>query len=73
MQKTRALQSDRQSFATTPEDITMKLLAFPFLTLLLTAVSALAQQKTVTIAVVNNPDMIELKKLSLLESPQSYL
>jgi hypothetical protein len=28
----------------------MKLLAFPFLTLLLTAASALAQQKTVTIA-----------------------
>ena len=42
----------------------MKLLAFPFLTLLLTAASALAQQKTVTIGVVNNPDMIELKKLS---------
>ena len=42
----------------------MKLLAFPFLTLLLTAASALAQQKTVTIEVVNNPDMIELKKLS---------
>src|SRR5437016_14164140 len=42
----------------------MKHLAFPIFTLLLTAVSALAQQKTVTIATVNNPDMIELKKLS---------
>jgi sorbitol/mannitol transport system substrate-binding protein len=30
----------------------------------LTAISAFAQQKTVTIAVVNNPDMIRLKKLS---------
>ena len=42
----------------------MKRLAFPFLSLLLTAISALAEQKTVTIATVNNPDMIELKKLS---------
>src|SRR6266403_5407295 len=42
----------------------MKHLAFPIFTLLLTAVSALPQQKTVTIATVNNPDMIELKKLS---------
>ena len=32
--------------------------------ILLSAVSALAQPKTVTIAVVNNPDMLELKKLS---------
>src|SRR5215470_9616158 len=31
---------------------------------LLTGASALAQQKTVTLAVVNNPDMIRLKKLS---------
>ncbi len=31
---------------------------------LLSAITALAQQKQVTIAVVNNPDMIELKKLS---------
>ena len=31
---------------------------------LLTGAGALAQQKTVTIAVVNNPDMIRLKKLS---------
>src|SRR5215469_9032639 len=31
---------------------------------LLIAASALAQQKTVTIAVVNNPDMIRLKKLA---------
>jgi hypothetical protein len=30
---------------------------------LLTATSALAQQKTVTIAVVNNPDMIRLKTM----------
>jgi sorbitol/mannitol transport system substrate-binding protein len=42
----------------------MKHFAISSLTLLLTAVSVLAQQKTVTIAVVNNPDMIELKKLS---------
>lgn len=35
-----------------------------FLTILLSAITALAQQKTVTIATVNNPDMIELKKLS---------
>src|ERR1700757_5430349 len=33
-------------------------------TILLSTVSVLAQPKTVTIAVVNNPDMIELKKLS---------
>ena len=32
--------------------------------ILLSAITALAQQKTVTIATVNNPDMIELKKLS---------
>jgi sorbitol/mannitol transport system substrate-binding protein len=32
--------------------------------MLLSAITALAQQKSVTIAVVNNPDMIELKKLS---------
>jgi sorbitol/mannitol transport system substrate-binding protein len=32
--------------------------------MLLTAITALADQKQVTIAVVNNPDMIELKKLS---------
>src|ERR1700722_4197137 len=35
-----------------------------FLVFLSTAVSALAQQKTVTIAVVNNPDMIRLKRLA---------
>src|ERR1700758_5142507 len=34
------------------------------LALLIAASSTLAQQKTVTIAVVNNPDMIRLKKLS---------
>jgi sorbitol/mannitol transport system substrate-binding protein len=34
------------------------------LAILLSAITALAQQKSVTIAVVNNPDMIELKKLS---------
>src|ERR1700719_318117 len=32
--------------------------------ILLSAITALAQQKTVTIATVNNPAMIELKKLS---------
>src|SRR6201993_1221699 len=42
----------------------MKHFAISSLTLLFTAVSVLAQQKTVTIATVNNPDMIELKKLS---------
>jgi polyol transport system substrate-binding protein len=42
----------------------MKRLAFPLLAGLFTCVSVLAQQKTVTIATVNNPDMIELKKLS---------
>ena len=36
----------------------------PLFAVLLTGVSVLAQQKTVTIATVNNPDMIELKKLS---------
>src|ERR1700733_12880449 len=34
------------------------------LAVLLSAITALAQPKTVTIATVNNPDMIELKKLS---------
>src|SRR5258708_11539012 len=34
------------------------------ITILITGVSVLAQQKTVTIAIVNNPAMIELKKLS---------
>src|SRR5215472_6363991 len=42
----------------------MKRFAFPLLAVLLTGASVLAQQKTVTIAAVNNPDMIELKKLS---------
>src|SRR6516162_662772 len=43
----------------------MKRSLFPLLAgILLSAVSALAQPKTVTIAVVNNPDMLELKKLS---------
>src|SRR6201982_2069268 len=42
----------------------MKRLACPLLAVLFTCVSVLAQQKTVTIATVNNPDMIELKKLS---------
>jgi sorbitol/mannitol transport system substrate-binding protein len=43
----------------------MKRLASPLLAaVLLSAASAFAQQKTVTIAVVNNPDQIELKKLS---------
>ena len=51
-----------------PQDIYMtkkKRLAFPFLFVLFIGFSALAQQKTVTIATVNNPAMIELKKLSL--------
>src|SRR5215831_9164171 len=34
------------------------------LAMLFTVASTLAQQKTVTIAVVNNPDMIRLKKLA---------
>jgi sorbitol/mannitol transport system substrate-binding protein len=38
--------------------------AFPLLALLFTGSSLLAQQQAVTIATVNNPDMIELKKLS---------
>src|SRR3984893_6232079 len=42
----------------------MKRLVSPLLAVLFTCVSVLAQQKTVTIATVNNPDMIELKKLS---------
>ena len=35
-----------------------------FVTALFTGASAIAEQKTVTIATVNNPAMIELKKLS---------
>ena len=42
----------------------MKRFAFPLLAILFTGSSLLAQQQTVTIATVNNPDMIELKKLS---------
>src|SRR6516164_6271238 len=42
----------------------MKRIAFPLLAVLITGVSVLAQQKTVTIATVNNPPMLELKKLS---------
>ena len=42
----------------------MKHLAFPLLAVVLSATGVLAQQKTVTIATVNNPAMIELKKLS---------
>jgi sorbitol/mannitol transport system substrate-binding protein len=43
----------------------MKLcLLAPILPLLFGLAVVQAQQKTVTIAVVNNPDMIELKKLS---------
>jgi sorbitol/mannitol transport system substrate-binding protein len=41
-----------------------KSLVFPLLALLLASVDLQAQQKEVTIAAVNNPDMIELKKLS---------
>ena len=36
----------------------------PLLIVLFTGVSVLAQQQTLTIATVNNPAMIELKKLS---------
>lgn len=42
----------------------MKRIAFPLLAVLITGVSVLAQQKTVTIAAVNNAPMLELKKLS---------
>src|ERR1700738_308136 len=42
----------------------MKRCAFPLLAVLLTGASVLAEQKPVTTATVNNPDMIELKKLS---------
>jgi len=42
----------------------IKRLASTLLALLLASVAAQAQQKSVTIAVVNNPDMIRLKKLS---------
>src|SRR6266436_4340372 len=42
----------------------MKYLAFSLLVVLFTGASVLAQQQTVTIATVNNPAMIELKKLS---------
>jgi sorbitol/mannitol transport system substrate-binding protein len=41
-----------------------KSLVFPLLALFLASAGLQAQQKTVTIAAVNNPDMIELKKLS---------
>src|SRR6266404_9087896 len=43
---------------------TMKRHLAIFVTVLVTAASAVAEQKTVTIATVNNPAMIELKKLS---------
>jgi sorbitol/mannitol transport system substrate-binding protein len=42
----------------------IKRLASTFLALLLASVGVQAQQKSVTLAVVNNPDMIRLKKLS---------
>ena len=42
----------------------MKHFAFSLFATLITGVSVLAQQKTVTIGAVNNPAMIELKKLS---------
>jgi len=43
----------------------IKCFVFPvFLAVLFTGVSAIAQQNTVTIAVVNNADMIRLKKLA---------
>ena len=44
--------------------IKMKYFAFSLFATLITGVSVLAQQKAVTIAVVNNPDMIRLKRLS---------
>ena len=43
----------------------IKCFVFPvFLAVLFTGASSIAQQNTVTIAVVNNADMIRLKKLS---------
>src|SRR6202048_5339737 len=44
--------------------IKMKHFAFSLFATLITGVSVLAQQKTVTIGAVNNPAMIELKKRS---------
>jgi hypothetical protein len=45
----------------------VKRYAFPlFAAVSLSVASAQAQQKAVTIGVVNNPDMIELKKLSAI-------
>src|SRR5258708_32866752 len=44
--------------------IQKKHFAFSLFAALITGVSVLAQQKTVTIGAVNNPAMIELKKLS---------
>src|SRR5258708_35824623 len=44
--------------------IKMKHFAFSLFATLITGVSVLAQQKTVTIGAVNNPAVIELKKLS---------
>src|SRR5260221_1103698 len=49
---------------TDPPPRTMKRHLAIFVTVLFTGASAIAEQKTVTIATVNNPAMIELKKLS---------
>ena len=42
----------------------MKRVLTPLLVILLTSLNVLAQQKTVNIVTVNNPDMITLKKLA---------
>jgi sorbitol/mannitol transport system substrate-binding protein len=42
----------------------MKRILVPLTVILLTSLNVLAQQKTVNIVTVNNPDMITLKKLS---------
>jgi sorbitol/mannitol transport system substrate-binding protein len=42
----------------------MKRILIPLTVILLTGLNVLAQQKTVNIVTVNNPDMITLKKLS---------
>src|SRR5262249_41859510 len=47
----------------TPPSMKLRLLS-PILSLLLAAAAVHGQQKTVTIATVNNPEMIQLKKLS---------
>src|SRR5258708_4096821 len=53
--------------------IQKKHFAFSLFAALITGVSVLAQQKTVTIGAVNNPAMIELKKLSPKFEAQNVL